>query len=37
MVPSVKREKREDDPIMSLDRIALDRDGTLVRARKEEY
>jgi hypothetical protein len=37
MVPSVKREKREDDLIMSLDRIALDRDETLVRARKEEY
>lgn len=37
MVASVKREKTKDDPIVSLDRIALDRDGTLVRARKEEY
>ena len=32
-----KREReREHDPIVSLDRSALDRDGTLVRARKEK-
>jgi hypothetical protein len=37
VVPSVKREKGEDDPIVSLDRIARDRDGTFVRERKEEY
>ena len=28
--------EREHDPIVSLDRSALDRDGTLVRARKEK-